>query len=1732
MQRKTKAIITIASAIIVAMLSAVTSIAVTINGKSFSNYGGDYYNNFGYGHISDEAFYNLDYNRYRNTYFGANTKNDYRDYVAHSRDGYCLNEHVGTGSGRFYVANIIDIEGNRVTFAKSGTSYYATTPAQKKALANMAYAIYARSNGVGSNTGWRQWMDNNGGWRNFYNTFASDIDDWGLRGNIGNGSMSTVNSDYENLLQNVTAISDNGGTDPIAKTGSWKVGSTEFKTRMGPYNLNLNELNGMTTSVICEAEGTYTGTAIKENDGYYLYLTDKIKVAPTKITVKQSYKAYKARLILIGTGDQQARLIGRGKVQDVEMELDITDMPKFETDVSLQKYIVKVTSKNDEFEAKEKQYDDRKNTYSASDEANERAKKASALKEEGNMKANTFKRNNVVQIEAGDTVTYRIHVYNNSDVNADEVVVKDQLLYYGDTQYEEYNIVSITRDGNGTDIKGDWKKVVNSKLDQYQYTITNLGPHAETYFDVSVELKTYLPTTVIDNTAWIDSTNPSNKDTYRTVDRDYVEMKAYKVSLQKIVESVNGKSEGISNFDRWTSWESKANIANKAENTYRKHSEPVTVANGDIVTYAIKLRNDGDTVVKSLTIKETLPEGVSAYSWGEYSADKEYAAVPADRVVEAKLNKALLPGSEAIVCICVKVSEPNISTRVLVNNAEIKNDEIINKNDVTCTDTTPDDNQDKDYIQLKDIEIGGFVWNDKSVDKNAEKYNGLYDPEKEKGAENKLANISVHLYRDGVGIIASTVTDKNGNYRFNASMIDAGKVTHECERHIKAPYMCKDQYTSAAHSAKYWKDNAYYAYYIVFDYDGITYTSTVKGAIDADNYKVNSNAAEDNGKVSIKRTEFNNRFNKVNNRSGITYKTNHPAPAADGTRYLPESIHQYNAKTMMIQASTDKIQLANDANLQEHIGYINLGLRGREVFDLELHSDVYRTKVSVNGQEGVYNYNDNKVYIQKADIAVREDMANLRPEYYQDKLESVQQTIRDTDLGEEDKLKELTHSNYTNARLGVEVTYKLTINNGSQTPGTATQVMDYYDDRYTLVGVQTADGTPLTFDTNQQGGDGYKAVLITTPGTILKESETMEIYVIFTLNNPTETLKPLLADTNKIPTYNMAEVYEYTTQKGANQTEYTRGLLDKDSAPGSANIEQVRLTDDEGKETPTVNGNPTTVQYYFTRHNGIKAANDLTKLKYEDDTYACPTLYFAVDGQGRTLSGVVFRDTTKVDGTTRIKTGDGVKADNEVGVAGATVELIEMVDGNEVTRYTTSTGSEGVYTFEDFLPGNYMIRYQYGNTRETVLLGDINKYSYNGEDYQSTNNTGSHGAAKLNNVADVWYAYNEKDKVSTGTDNVDRRKQVSETVTDYDDTKMAVLNNARNGRNVSDDELSTLITDTKMHADTPRFTLSVEKTETNGDNQNPTQKDAFGAYNVQNMNFGIAEVPKTTITLNKQIQSFKVVDTSGENVLASWDRNQTQGNVLKMNDGYDVQIENNALQGAKLDVIFNITSVLDVEKNFDGNENTNITIAGLVDYIDNDLSFNPDLSIGNGLKNSDYWEVTSYADAQAVFHSAVAKDDASAKYGTVDPEGTFHTTLVKAKDGNPLLTTKTGDTAAIALEKTLSAEETTIGNIISSTISTYEYDNHVEISRLNYENTKTRAAGDFEFRDRYVTPNNSNNDQYIRLAGIKHDNTGSDRITIHPPTGDGVSSAYYATAIAALAILAGGVVAIKKYAIK
>ena len=1328
-----------------------------------------------------------------------------------------------------------------------------------------------------------------------------------------------------------------------------------------------------------------------------------------------------------------------------------------------------------------------------------------------------------------------------------------------------------------------------------------------------------------------------------------------------------------------------------------KSNRPVTIEQGDYVTYTIKLTNDGNTSIYFTNILDDLPEGYVTYN-GERLNEINRSDL-AGTLVE--------PGQSVSIFVTVKVTEPNSCIDLIENIAEIK--EIKNRNYIPVEDTSTGNNRDADYIQLRDIDITGNIWNDKALTKD-EVYNGLKDEEE----KDIPKDVKVTLYRilDENGnqteeLATEIISSETGKYTFTSR----GKNPNIKTTKIKERYYTTDSY---------FRWTTYCSYYVVFTYDGVTYTSTPDGTtckkIDDKesfinkNYIKNSNACEDNVngfKNAKKRAEFNNNFAKIG--SGIAKDANDKKTmnisytTKNEEEFIPQSNHVYNANTMAMQSSTDLIKMRCDNNLEEQLRYVNLGLRGKDIFDLKLTSNVSKVKVKVNNKVGVYNYT-NKINIRNTDIGQGEDMANVESEtstqyLYDSKENEVKQdqALRDMDLNTSSIYTGTNVEDY-NSEQGIQdiqVTYKVTVANASQTDGMATIVNNYYDKAYGAIEgninacIEINGKKSLKVKvTNLSGSEKYNVIQFNVKegleellgnSNMLTQSQSYDLYFTLTMTDEAKTkIKSYIKSANgiksgelKYPTYNLAEIYEYTTKVGIGQTEYTRGLLDKNSAPGSVQTEKVRLA-------PNEEGSSSTAEYYFKGEN-------LKKLKYEDDTCTTPTLYFVSQnttdsGKGRKISGTVFEDYTAIidnnDGSEiRTKTGDGIQTGDEPGIEGVTVELLEKVDNTYKIRYTTKTDKDGNFEFNNFLPGDYKIRYTFGKINETFLYSNglnVNTKSYNGEDFQSTNNTGKIGNEaskreyetatgetiilnKIDETAKFWYAINKNEGISTAVEDSDRRKYISNIVSAFSDDEMSVLNNARDGKSESECtepkgnvegktqiKAESIAQKTYISSDTKDMELTTEETvdiskiedaekliqdgkivqKENGVGEwaiFPNSNEIYKEYHISNMNFGIAEVPVTTLDLQKHVKKFKITDSTGNNTIAEVEaKNESQvtvnpskvaankidivinvlskdlgmekeiiknligysnksdkqedsnkiitasatatqvkklqydmtmyslareititrtwnikaGNVLAAPgiDVLDVSIEDEKLQGAKLKVTYDITSSIYAEKNFNNDAVTVPSIKGIADYVDNNLSYNEDLE-----NNKEKWTVSTYEDIidaydkQAEYESKLSNSVKDTRKGTLDTttNGTKYTTIVEAIDNNVLLETCGTGSTEITLEKILSSTDSSISDIVTSSIDTYEYGNSLEITGIDYKNATGETTGDFIFRDRVRTA-----DRYIVLAGRQHDTATAETIAIHPPTGKNNNINYYIVALVSLTLLAGGIIAIKKKVLK
>lgn len=516
----------------------------------------------------------------------------------------------------------------------------------------------------------------------------------------------------------------------------------------------------------------------------------------------------------------------------------------------------------------------------------------------------------------------------------------------------------------------------------------------------------------------------------------------------------------------------------------------------------------------------------------------------------------------------------------------------------------------------KYIKLSGYVWVDRYFGKQSER-NDLYKNGTNDSQDILLDGITVRLKDKSGNVIKEAKTSNGGAYLFTDVLVD------DLDK-----------------------------YYIEFEYDGLIYTNVISH-IDKDN---GSKSAES----STTRENFNKGFSSVvggeTANTGATLDEN-GKKKNDLTYHLTYDAENGAKSTLVnnglypITANTDETGYSIKAHFtpgQEEIKNINLGLYEREQPDISLVKDLLNVKVSINGYNHVYEYN------QRFDKAIEptEDDLNVGVKYKNKFTGSYNRAIYEADYNYETQ-------DGTN-ELEVYVTYQLRMNNESSSLSTQiNSIVDYYDSNYTLHGV----GTSLNNDTmDVQRNIDYQDIdynenynkLTINNNTKIDAGKYADIYVQFKLNRKAV----INIINNKENLDNIAEINSYSVfdEKGI------YAGIDKDSNPGNANPADV------------------------TTH--------------QDDTSSAPGLLLEV-ADAREMTGKVFLDSTSNElKTGEIRQGDGEYKEGELGISGVEVTLTENKENGKV--YTATTDENGDFYISGYIPGNYTLTYTWGDETYTV----------------------------------------------------------------------------------------------------------------------------------------------------------------------------------------------------------------------------------------------------------------------------------------------------------------------------------------------------------------------------------------------------------------------------------------------
>ena len=224
------------------------------------------------------------------------------------------------------------------------------------------------------------------------------------------------------------------------------------------------------------------------------------------------------------------------------------------------------------------------------------------------------------------------------------------------------------------------------------------------------------------------------------------EEKDFDLALRKFITGVNDKEV--------TSRIPVFKIDENGDYVYNHDKEPVLVANSNIVTYTLRVYNEGEVVGYANEIKDDIPEGLEflpdndlnkEYRWimldkyGKETDDVDNAKYITTDYLSKKQEKT--EGSNLLkpfdvesyeagainqpdykeVKVAFKVNMPDKSEEIIINQAQISDDSDEDGNEVTDIDSTPnewidgEDDQDIEKIKIQYFDLALRKWVTKAL---------------------------------------------------------------------------------------------------------------------------------------------------------------------------------------------------------------------------------------------------------------------------------------------------------------------------------------------------------------------------------------------------------------------------------------------------------------------------------------------------------------------------------------------------------------------------------------------------------------------------------------------------------------------------------------------------------------------------------------------------------------------------------------------------------------------------------------------------------------------------------------------------------------------------------------------------------------------------------------------------------------------------------------------------------
>ena len=1042
------------------------------------------------------------------------------------------------------------------------------------------------------------------------------------------------------------------------------------------------------------------------------------------------------------------------------------------------------------------------------------------------------------------------------------------------------------------------------------------------------------------------------------------------------------------------------------------------------------------------------------------------------------------------------------------------------------------------------VKLSGYVWEDWIYQKNSIR-NYLWNIDNDDANDERVANVNVILKKADGTIIDTRTTTTILNT--DGEMEDGAYLFGDYLRDPSAKKILIEDLRGG---------------WIEFEYNGMSYASVplgdaeLKSTLEEAGVEVSDETINERGSKATdevwRAQNFTDNFAVIENNQAIS-KDGQKITSLEYSREQPYTSkliygeannlkYGYEGQNYPISGMYDKYKvIANtkDANPNKLLGqditidqilttgieevkYINLGLEQREMPDLNVTNDVYNAIVSINGYGHIYQYG-----YHRADETIS-NKPNVDVKF-------------GTERGSQSYIRGLYESDYhydgnPEEELEVYITYRLDITNEASNIVTrVNEISNYYDKNFGIVKIGSGinengeivgdDDLDWVIDDNFTDDEYARVVIYPGSEYVVEAQSSQYIYVQYSLDK--ETLGSILFDaggespTEQIMLQNVAEVDSYSSYRSVADAEENviyEGI-DWDSNPGNVTPDSIET--------------------------------------FEDDTDKAPGMILEIVNP-RTISGTVFEDYTPPEtqtGEERIDIeaglGNGIfnTAEGDTTIEGVTVTLMNVSVNADGTRtetpaqkydeetggwedITATTNPDGNFTLDGFIPGNYVLRYTWGD--EGYSIKDYKATVYREEDRQNRKD---------------WYLYeygtsfDEKTRYSDALDNYETRKAIDGA---YETTY------------TEDPNVPTM-----MNSTTPDIEFGVELNDIYQAYQGETPGNRYGittgdnnhiVFNIPKMDFGIVERARQIIDIYKRVSHINITLANGM-VLVDSDIIETDGN-YELEEGtryvtfmpekdttsggngfVRAEIDNELIQGATLTITYEIVVENKSEVDYDyqryyeyGEANPDRLIriipSGVYDYIDSEMvaeqnsgweiitdksTYGEELRNPTMLENYYYQEYKRIETEGGQVKTTIGYEEFLEQYSEAILEWneTNVTEARRSRLENFTMLNNTGDLETLPIDPGGTRTVDLVASKRLTNTDEIELDNHVEIVEVKREEGIETG--------RIVTPATSS----LYNAG--------ETVTITGPTGENNNyTPYIILGISSLVIVVAGIIFIKK----